>query len=114
VTLIRVADFAPSPGGRFIADGPQSGEFFRESVLVPGLREAIRREEEIIVELDGVPGYGSSFLEEAFGGLVRLQLFSKSELGRWLRIRAVRSLYRPYKLLAERYISQAKPQTVAA
>lgn len=36
------------------------------------LLEAIsKKPEKIIVNLDGVLGYGSSFLEEAFGGLIR-------------------------------------------
>ena len=33
--------------------------------------EAIENGEELIVNLDGGYGYGSSFLEESFGGLVR-------------------------------------------
>jgi hypothetical protein len=44
-----------------------SGEAFREIHLEPALREG----KQISVELDGTIGYGSSFLEEAFGGLVR-------------------------------------------
>ncbi len=31
----------------------------------------MRAGEQLVIELDGVRGYGSSFLEEAFGGLVR-------------------------------------------
>ena len=60
-------DFTRYPAGRYISDGSYSGERFRDEFLVPALRSAQRVE----VHLDGTLGYGSSFLEEAFGGLVR-------------------------------------------
>lgn len=59
--------FSRHPAGRFESDGPNSGERFREQVLVPILENEDRAE----IILDGTRGYGSSFLEEAFGGLVR-------------------------------------------
>jgi STAS-like domain of unknown function (DUF4325) len=66
--LINVAkDFTRFPSGRFKRNGSTSGEAFREDFLEPPLKEA----QDISVELDGTIGYGSSFLEEAFGGLVR-------------------------------------------
>lgn len=55
------------PAGRFADDGPYSGEKFREELLLPPLRRGSRVE----VVLDNTAGYGSSFLEEAFGGLLR-------------------------------------------
>lgn len=68
-------DFSRFPAGRYYSDGPFSGERFRMEVLLPALKEA----ETVVVDLDGVSGYGSSFLEEAFGGLVREKLVSRSE-----------------------------------
>ena len=66
---IRVAaDFSRTPAGRYRTDGPWSGEAFREDHLAPALRGGNQK---VIVYLDDVEGYGSSFLEEAFGGLVR-------------------------------------------
>lgn len=66
--VINVArDFSRYPAGRYVDDGPYSGAAFRDGILIPALKAG----EEIAVELDGVRGYGSSFLEEAFGGLVR-------------------------------------------
>lgn len=66
--IINIAnDFSVFPGGRYPSDGKYSGEEFRESILIP----ALKSEDSLIVELDGTRGYGSSFLEEAFGGLVR-------------------------------------------
>lgn len=65
---INVArDFSKYPAGRFTADGPASGQAFREKFLLPTLKD----KNSLIIELDGTRGYGSSFLEEAFGGAVR-------------------------------------------
>jgi hypothetical protein len=66
--IINIAkDFSKYPAGRFITDGEYSGEQFREDILIP----ALENEDTIIIELDGTLGYGSSFLDEAFGGLIR-------------------------------------------
>ena len=64
---LNVRDFTLFPGPRYIKLGEYSGEWFREEVLMP----AIKIDNHIIIDLDGVAGYGSSFLEEAFGGAVR-------------------------------------------
>jgi len=66
---INVIDFSEFPGPRYERIGPNSGEKFRETILLPALRTAPI--EEITINLDGTAGYGSSFLEEAFGGLIR-------------------------------------------
>jgi hypothetical protein len=81
---IRVAqDFSRYPAGRYVTDGPYSGEFFRKKFLKPALAD----QEKIVIFLDGARGYGSSFLEEAFGGLVR-DGFPKMELIKKLDIQA--------------------------
>ncbi|QEX16038.1 hypothetical protein FRZ44_13300 [Hypericibacter terrae] len=74
-------DFSEVPAGRFERDGPFSGEAFRERHLKPALSAG-----QAVVNLDGTEGYGSSFLEEAFGGLVRRGYFSASELHKRLKI----------------------------
>lgn len=62
-------DFSDTPGARHPSDGPYSGEEFRNSLLEPLIEdEAV---DNIIIVLDGVEGYATSFLEEAFGGLAR-------------------------------------------
>lgn len=77
VMIVNVAnDFSRFPAGRYLSDGPYSGEGFLLNHLVPALEKANK----VKVVLDGTLGYGSSFLEEAFGGLVRLQRWSLSEL----------------------------------
>ncbi len=68
VKVINIAkDFSRYPAGRNIGDGPWSGAKFREEYLIP----ALEKDCDVEVILDGTRGYGSSFLEEAFGGLVR-------------------------------------------
>ncbi|MEJ1422242.1 MAG: STAS-like domain-containing protein [Candidatus Sedimenticola sp. (ex Thyasira tokunagai)] len=65
---LKISDeFSRYPAGRYYSDGPYSGEKFREEFLSPRLREGANLE----INLDGTRGFGSSFLEEAFGGLVR-------------------------------------------
>lgn len=69
VRRINVArEFSRYPAGRYRDDGPFSGEIFRGDFLV----RPVKAGDKVVIELDGVRGYGSSFLEEAFGGLVRL------------------------------------------
>lgn len=67
VTLNIAANFSREPAGRYRSDGPHSGEVFREDYLIPALKSSSAVE----VVFDGTEGYGSSFLEEAFGGLLR-------------------------------------------
>lgn len=66
-TINIAKDFTRYPAGRFKKNGDTSGEAFRERFLLPALSAG----ENITVEMDGTIGYGSSFLEEAFGGTVR-------------------------------------------
>jgi hypothetical protein len=77
MNVINVAkNFTRFPSGRFKRNGSTSGEAFREDFLEPPLKEGGT----LTIELDGTIGYGSSFLEEAFGGLVRSLKLSASEL----------------------------------
>ncbi len=76
-TMINIArDFAKTPAGRVPTDGPNSGTRFRDELLVPALLAGGR----VIIELDGTRGYGSSFLDEAFGTVVRSGTFSTEEM----------------------------------
>lgn len=78
IPVIDIArDFTRFPAGRYRADGPYSGERFRDDLLLPALKQHDR----VTIQLDGTMGYGSSFLEEVFGGLVRSKQFDAAELG---------------------------------
>jgi hypothetical protein len=76
-------NFSENPSGRYRTDGPNSGERFREEYLLP----ALQSNESVSVDLDSVFGFGSSFLEEAFGGLVRKGL-KASQLHKKLDIKS--------------------------
>lgn len=74
----RVAkEFALLPAGRYKTDGSHTGEHFREKLndLLSQYNEPIE------VNFDGVLGVGSSFLEEAFAGLIRAGILSKQDFG---------------------------------
>lgn len=73
VTYSIAEKFTRFPGPRYDKQGPHSGEEFRENVLIPMLTAS---EEDIVLELDGTNGYGSSFLDESFGGLMRMKIVS--------------------------------------
>src|SRR5665648_209293 len=70
---IKIAtDFSRIPCARFISEGDFPGEEFREKVLLPKLKDAIQKKEKLEIDLDGTAGLGTSFLEESFGGLIRI------------------------------------------
>jgi len=96
-------DFTEFPGGRYREDGTFSGEEFRHDFLIPAL-DAF---DQVLIVLDGTAGYPSSFLEEAFGGLVRSG-YSRAVLAKKLEIQAIDPHYSTYRALAEKYISEAK------
>jgi hypothetical protein len=74
--IINIAsEFSEFPVGRFYADGPDSGERFRDELLEPALRDGGI----VTVLLSGTEGYGSSFLDEAFGGVVRKLRLTQEE-----------------------------------
>lgn len=65
--IVIAERFSRSPSGRYHpADGEYSGERFRDEILYPALLKG-----KVEVNLDGCLTLGSSFLDEAFGGLVR-------------------------------------------
>lgn len=92
-------DFCETPAGRYISDGPFSGERFRTDILVPNLKAG----KTLSINFDGTLGYGSSFLEEAFGGLIRLG-FTAEQLHAQLKLT---SSLKAYSERVWRYISEA-------
>ena len=71
IQLSIANDFSRTPGVRYPQEGDFTGEEFRDTVLIPKVKEAFERGEKLVVDLDGTYGLGPSFLEEAFGGLIR-------------------------------------------
>ena len=102
-TISIAEDFSRYPAGRFRSDGDASGEAFREDLLVTALDQF----DTVKVVFDGIAGCGSSFLEEAFGGLVREHGMTKPELDRRLTLSANEPDWKDFVALALRYIRQA-------
>lgn len=112
--MIDVASaFSPYPSGRVLTDGQHNGERFRSEFLAPALRAALKSGEKVIVDIDGVRSFGSSFLEEAFGGLVRLGLFTNAELAQFLEIRCTKPHLTFFRDTIQSYIDSARPQRAA-
>ena len=75
-------EFTNRPFGRYRNDDSErSAEVFRDDILIP----AMGKYDHIVVDLSGSNYYGSSFLEEVFGGLVRSG-FKEEELNEKLEI----------------------------
>lgn len=69
ITINIAKDFTDAPGGRYRKDGDFSGQQFLEDLLQPAYEEARRDGKTLIVELDDVYGYPSSFVSGSFGKL---------------------------------------------
>ena len=88
---IDVTDFSKKPFGRYKSDGDYHGERFRNEVLKVKLPHPLN--EDVVVDFSKISlGVGSSFLEEAFGGLVR-DGYSKKELVEHLKIKDRMGIY---------------------
>ena len=96
-------DFSPVPAGRRKEDGPFSGESFRERFLT----DAIRNNVKVTVDLSGTEGYGSSFLEEAFGGLVRELGLPAHKIRSLLKLETKDPRFRSYVDEAYSYLDRA-------
>jgi hypothetical protein len=107
-TIVVAEHFAKNPLGRFRTDGPNSGERFRDDLLIPALKSG----EQVEVILDDTDGYGSSFLDESFGGLIKKRNFSREELADRLIVRAQNPLYKRYEVQAKHYLATAVPLPV--
>ena len=95
--------FSPYPAGRYPDDGKFNGTTFRQDYLVP----ALQRFKRIEVVFDGVAGFGSSFLEEAFGGLIRKEGMSMKFLDSHLVLSTTEGDLEDDIELARKYMTEA-------
>lgn len=102
-TIVIAQDFSKFPAGRFRCDSEASATAFRDDLLV----DALNGNDDVEVVFDGVAGFASSFLEEAFGGLVRECHMAKAFLDEHLRLRTSDPDLADFVKLAERYIKEA-------
>ena len=100
-------EFSPVPIGRYRADGDKSGEAFREDILYPKIFIAIKKQESLKIDFTGMYGLASSFLEEAFGGLVRKHHLSPDEVLRTIQFLPKESHFDLYIDLTKQYIKEA-------
>ena len=63
--------YTKNPGARYERQGNYSGEHFRKTVLEPFFNTK-RKGDILSIDFNGLNGYPSSFLEEAFGGIARI------------------------------------------
>lgn len=106
-TIFIGKQFSDDPSGRFYTDGNGSGEEFREEVLVP----ALEKHSHITIDIStDVEGYGSSFLSEAFGGLVKYGYFTSDVILNkiTLKVSEDMSIYNFYKDKILTYIKESK------
>lgn len=109
--MLSIADdFWPFPAGRVEADGPYNGEKFRHEFLLPALQAAENAHSVLIIQLDGLKSCGSSFLESAFGGLVRYDGYTPKKLKNLLRVDFTNPSLERYKLSIESHIKRAKAE----
>lgn len=73
-------DFSPTPGARSPEEGNFSGQEFREEHLLPAINLAQQNGQKVCIILDEPTGYGTAFLEEVFGGLIRINKKTMTEL----------------------------------
>jgi hypothetical protein len=102
-TITIGTDYTDMPGGRYAKYGAFSGEDFRDGVLVP----ALERNERVVVSLDGAKTYMNSFLEEAFGGLIRERGFSYDDLMKRLVVQATAPRYSIYLKMVQQNLIDA-------
>ncbi len=88
ITLNVAKEFSPTPGFRTKDEGPFPAVDFRDKLLFPKLKDAIENDDILLVDLDGSSGYGTSFLEEAFGGLIRVCHLRYSDIEVHLKLKS--------------------------
>ena len=84
---IIATQFSRTPSARVESEGKYPGQQLRE-IIVPMIKECIEKNETFLIDLDGTAGYGTSFLEEVFGGLVRIEHLSYKDLKKHLKIKS--------------------------
>lgn len=67
--IIVKTDFSDTPGARYKTDGPNSGELFLELLVSKKFNNAVDGNYILLIDLDGVWGYPSSFVSGSFGKL---------------------------------------------
>ena len=102
ITISLADDFTPAPLGR------NKGREFRDSILLPKIREAEQSNETVVVSMDGAEGFGSSFAEEAFAGLVAEGHYTAKRLRELLKVESNDDGLKSYIDLLWEYVEDAQ------
>ncbi len=87
MTELKIAEFSKFPGGRYIKYGPDSGEKFRETVLIPAIK-GLKGDEKLLIDLSEVYTYAPSFLDEAFCEVIRKKILSYEDFNKKIDFKA--------------------------
>lgn len=102
--ILIYKDFSSTPFGRYVTDGPNSAERFRRECLVPAFSA---NQGPIEVDFNGIAlAIGPSFLEEAFGGLIRKEGIPKENVKKNLIVKSDMPFY---KQQIAQFIDKAEP-----
>jgi hypothetical protein len=101
-------NFISTPGPRYKKEGKWSGEQLRIDLIYPNFIKAIEENKKFFIDLDGTSGYGTSFLEEVFGGLIRINKLKYSEINNLLELKSEEEPYLIEDI--EEYLLDAKNQ----
>lgn len=103
--ILKISDdFSKTPGGRLKDEGEFSGEEFRDTILLPAYEQCEENGETLEINFDDCIAFATSFLEEAFGGLVRK--YGKSNVMN--RIRLISHDDDSIPFLIEKYVNEAE------
>ncbi|HFR4115523.1 TPA: DUF4325 domain-containing protein [Yersinia enterocolitica] len=101
-------EFSTLPSGRYYSDKTgSSGEQFREELLTNKLNQLVSGEKLIIILDENVEGYGSSFLVEAFAGMVKYGYMQKDDLLKKLEFSFTDPDFSFFKKRILQYINEA-------
>ena len=98
--------YSRTPGPRYEKEGSYSGEKFRREYFYPALLDAVKDNSVLNVDLDGTFGYGASFLEETFGGLIRHRQLDYDTIVRHIQLKSEEEDYLIEDIME--YLKQAK------
>lgn len=103
ITIDVATSFSRTPFGRYPKDGENNAQKFRDDVLKP----EVMKGEDILIDFSKVAlGVGSSFLEEAFGGLVRAG-FNRDDLLKHIKVKDKMGFYNEQ---VHHFIEVAQPE----
>ena len=72
-------EFSRTPSARNEQEVKNPGVKLRQ-IITPLIEECVKNNDRFIIDFDGAAGYGTSFLEEVFGGLIRVEHLKYKDL----------------------------------